>query len=165
MKSFVVLVLCLASALAFPYENVEDDNEYYLIPTRVRRQLDISGGKSGTRITAGHGGTLYQNDRHQVDGSAFASQNFRHFKPDGPLTTGGRVDYLHKPSGSSASVGASNTRGFGTDLSAQGNLNLYRSQNGRTTLDANARYDRHFGGPFGTGRPNYGGGLNFNHRF
>lgn len=58
-----------------------------------------------------------------------------------------------------------NTHRFGTDVSAQGNLNLYRGNNGRTTLDANAGYNRHFGGPGGTGKPNYGGGLQFNHRW
>lgn len=62
-------------------------------------------------------------------------------------------------------MGAEHTRHFGTDVSAGANLNLYRSPNRRTTLDANGSYNRHFGGPSGTGKPNWGAGLNFNHRF
>nr|QYL02208.1 attacin 2 [Lasioderma serricorne] len=167
MLKIFVIAFCVSCAFGYPYEIIEDDQglQYIVVPSRVRRDLDISKSGSGTRVTAGHGGTIFKNDRHQLDGSAYASQNFKHFKPAGPLTTGGELQYQHLPSGSSASLGATNTRGYGTDLSAQGNLNLYRSQDGRTTLDAYGNYDRHYRGPWGTGRPNYGGGLNLNHRF
>lgn len=41
--------------------------------------------------------------------------------------------------------------------------NAWRSQNGRSSLNANANYNRQFVGH--GGRPNYGGGLTFRHQF
>ena len=59
------------------------------------RQTTGSVDSSG-RVTLGHSGTLLNNDRHRLDGSVFAS---RQFHPKGPLTTGGGLDYTHKPTG------------------------------------------------------------------
>lgn len=64
---------------------------------RIFRDLDIGkSGNGGTRITAGHGATLYDNPNHRLDSSAFGSKTFR---PSGPLSVGGQLDYTHKPSG------------------------------------------------------------------
>lgn len=65
----------------------------------------------------------------------------------------------------SVSVGAGHIHKQGTDFNVDAQANLWRSQNGRSSLDANANYNRHYGGSGGTGRPNYGAGLNFRHRF
>ncbi|CAH0561510.1 unnamed protein product [Brassicogethes aeneus] len=166
MKLFLVFIATFVVA-AYGHEIVSsDDGElFYLVPVhRVRRQttFDINKNGPGTRVTLGHKGTIYENPNHKVTGGAFASQQFR---PTGPLTAGGNLGYQHKPSGSGLNVGADNTRGFGTNVNAQGNLNLLRSHNGNTRLDATGGYSRHFGGVGGTGRPNYNAGLNFNHRF
>lgn len=58
--------------------------------------MDIENRGSGTRVTVGHGGNLYDGPVHRIDGSAFASKTFR---PTGPLTVGGQLNYTHKPSG------------------------------------------------------------------
>ncbi|KAI7815566.1 attacin 2, partial [Rhyzopertha dominica] len=126
------------------------------------QSVDISKSGQGTRVTVGHGGNLLDNRLHRLDASGFASKQFH---PSGPLTVGGNLDYTHKPSGAGLGLGAQHTHRFGTDLSATGKVNLYRGNGGRTTLDANAQYNRHFGGPFGTGKPNYGGNVIFTHRF
>lgn len=95
-----------------------------------------------------------------MTGGAFASKPFR---PSGPATVGGNVNYNHLPSGSGIGVNAAKTPRFGTDLGVQGNANLWRKGNSR--LDAVGSYQRHFGGQFGTGKPQAYAGLNFNHQF
>ncbi|CAG2053832.1 unnamed protein product [Timema podura] len=90
---------------------------------------------------------------------------------------------VRRQSGGGLTVDATRTQGGGTLVSAQGSgtvwrsadsqsqlsaqaqANLWRSSNGRSSLDATGSYSRNYGGPYGTGRPNYGGFLNFNHRF
>lgn len=69
-----------------------------------------------------------------------------------------------EPQHGSLEVNAARDR-FGTDVGARLNNNVWQSRDGRSQLNAEANYNRHFGGPGGTGRPNYGVGLNFNHRF
>lgn len=56
-------------------------------------------------------------------------------------------------------------RQAGTNVNLDAQARLWQSQNRKSTLDGNANYQRNFGGQFGTGRPNYGVGLNFRHRF
>lgn len=56
-------------------------------------------------------------------------------------------------------------RQTGTNVNVEAQARLWQSQNRQSTLDANANYQRNFGGQFGTGRPNYGAGLTFRHRF
>ncbi|XP_037040242.1 uncharacterized protein LOC119077157 [Bradysia coprophila] len=56
-------------------------------------------------------------------------------------------------------------RQAGTNVNVDAQARLWQSQNRQSTLDANANYQRNFGGQFGTGRPNYGAGLTFRHRF
>ncbi|KAL3265366.1 hypothetical protein HHI36_009573 [Cryptolaemus montrouzieri] len=165
--AFVIVATICAVSNAQIFDIVEDEfgGEFALVPlplSRQRRQTtaDINKGPSGTQVTLGHQGTIWDNGNHKVTGGGFASKQFR---PTGPLTLGGNVGYEHIPSGSGVNLGASNTRGFGTDLSATGNANIWR--NGNSRLDATGSYGRHFGGPGGTGRPNWGVGLNFNHRF
>lgn len=60
------------------------------------------------------------------------------------------------------SIGAEHQRG-GSNLNIEAQRNLWRANNGRSSLDASANYNRQFGN--GGGRPNYGAGLTFTHRF
>lgn len=53
----------------------------------------------------------------------------------------------------------------GTNLNVEAQARLWQSPDRRSTLDGTANYQRNYGGQFGTGRPNYGAGLNFIHRF
>ncbi|KAK9870777.1 hypothetical protein WA026_009738 [Henosepilachna vigintioctopunctata] len=169
MKTIVSLLgaLCLI-AIVQGYYVAEDEfgENYVMVPlplSRQRRQTSVGIGRGmggGTQVTLGHQGTIFQNDKHLVTGGGFASKQFR---PVGPTTVGGNLGYQHIPSGSGINIGAQNTRHFGTDLQATGNVNLWRQGNSR--LDASGSYGRHYGGPWGTGRPNWGVGLNFNHRF
>lgn len=53
----------------------------------------------------------------------------------------------------------------GTNVAAEAQARLWQSQNRRSTLDGQANYNQHFGGPAGRQRPNYGAGLTFKHRF
>ncbi|XP_044748053.1 uncharacterized protein LOC123309153 isoform X5 [Coccinella septempunctata] len=164
-KSLVFIFGILALVAAEESFFIEDQfgTEYLMVPlplSRQRRQttVDIQKNPVGTQIDLGHKGTIFENDKHLVTGEGFVSKQFR---PTGPTTLGAGLGYEHKPSGSEINLGASNTRGFGTDLSATGTANLWRK--GNTRLDAYANYDRHFGGPRGTGRPDYGAGLQFTH--
>lgn len=64
------------------------------------------------------------------------------------------------------SVGADVSRGpDGTRVRADGQYNIHTSRDGRTTVDANAGYERTYRGPHGTSRPNYNVGVGFRHRF
>lgn len=54
---------------------------------------------------------------------------------------------------------------FGTNLGANVNANIWQTRDGRGQLTGQANYNRHFGGPGGSSRPNYGVGLNYVHRF
>ncbi|XP_037040238.1 uncharacterized protein LOC119077155 [Bradysia coprophila] len=65
----------------------------------------------------------------------------------------------------SVSTTVERNRQAGTNVNVEAQARLWQSQNRQSTLDANANYQRNFGGQFGTGRPNYGAGLTFRHRF
>lgn len=65
----------------------------------------------------------------------------------------------------SVSATVERNRQAGTNLNLEAQARLWQSQNRRSTLDGTANYQRNYGGQFGTGRPNYGVGLNFVHRF
>lgn len=119
----------------------------------IRRPRQATGTLSG-------GGNIYRNGEHSVDGHGYVSKQW---KPNGPTQIGGGLDYKGPRGG--ASVDVDHTRHFGTDVTARGNANLFTSRDGRTTVDGGAYYNRHFGGPFGTGRPNYGANIGLTHRF
>lgn len=63
-----------------------------------------------------------------------------------------------------AIVDIQHTHRGGTDVNAQVQRNLWSSPNGRSTLDGNANFNQHFGRGGGH-RPNYGAGVQFNHKF
>ncbi|KAI4463070.1 attacin c-terminal region [Holotrichia oblita] len=157
---FIVSFCIISTFAGVVHLPTYEDEEYILVPiSRVRRQT-TGGVDSNGRAFVSHTGTLVDNNRHNLQGTASASKQF---KPNGPLTVGGALDYTHKPSGSTLGVGASNTRGFGTDVGATGKYNFYNK--GGTSVFAEGNYGRHFGGPGGTGRPNYYGGFGISHRW
>ncbi|KAK9870783.1 hypothetical protein WA026_009743 [Henosepilachna vigintioctopunctata] len=161
---FVIAVFALFFVYVQTYEIAANEfgEHYLMVPLpliRHRRQtsVDISRGGGGTQVTAGHQGTIFRNDNHHVTGGGFISKQFH---STGPTTVGGNVGYQHIPSGSGINLGASNTRGFGTAVSATGNANIWSSGNSR--LDLTGSYGRHFGGAWGTGPPDYEVALTFN---
>lgn len=130
---------------------------------RIRRQTVFGGvtpGNPGQTATLGTSGTLYNQNGHRLDGHAQVS---RTFNPTGPTSVGAGLDYQGPRAG--ASLNANHINHFGTDVGVTGNANIWRSPNKQSSLDANANYNRHFGGPFGTSKPNYGVGATFTHRF
>lgn len=140
------------------YEYIEEVPMY-----RVRRQTVFGGvtpGNPGATATVGASQNIFNSNGHSLDAHGQVSRTFH---PTGQTSIGTGLDYQGPRGGASATV--DHTRHFGTDVGVQGNANIWRSNNGRSTLDGTANYNRHFGGPFGTGRPNYGAGLQFTHRF
>ncbi|XP_059622751.1 attacin-B-like [Phlebotomus argentipes] len=175
VKVVFLLACAVSAALAYPLEYPEEsvpldlvEELLHFLPLpvrdRVRRQTIFGGvtpgSAGGVQGTIGARGTLYENGGHRVDGHGSVS---RQWHPTGPTTLGAGVDYTG-PRGS-ASVNAQHQHRFGTSLGIEGKANLYRSPNGMTSLDATGGYQRHFGGPFGTSKPNYNVGLGLTHRF
>lgn len=172
-KSFVLFSLLSLSFAQYNYEaeNLEfaqDEDPLYehltiIRPIRVRRQTVYGGltpANPGAKATIGAQGNIFNNNGHSVHANGEISKTF---KPIGPTSIGGGVNYQGPRAGVSGNV--NHVHRFGTDVGVSGNTNIWRSPNGRTSVDANAGYNRHFGGPGGTGRPNYNGNINFNHRF
>ncbi|XP_057667433.1 uncharacterized protein LOC130900678 [Diorhabda carinulata] len=162
MKSFIVLALCLAISAAIPLDIVEDEEgqEYLIVPLhRERREVKVGASQSGVNV--GHSSS-YGNGPHRVDTAVGASKSWgsHGIKPD---SFGGSVSYSHTPSGSSAFAGANRAPGYGTDVSAGGRYNFAGGKNWNAGVSAG--YNRHFGGPGGTGKPQASVGLGVNGRF
>lgn len=179
---FIVLASIAAVASAYPYSDYYDhqmpfamrlrrslpENEPTLyeymdeVPVqRVRRQTVFGGvtpGNPGTTGTIGARGNVFNNNGHSLDAHGQVS---RTFKPTGPVNIGGGLDYQGPRGGVSANV--DHTRHIGTNVGVNGNANIWRSRDGRSSLDGTASYNQQFG-PYG-GRPQYGAGLNFKHNF
>ncbi|XP_072389111.1 uncharacterized protein [Diabrotica undecimpunctata] len=163
MKYNIVFAFCLAVAAAIPVDVAVDEEgqEYLLVPV-FRERRDVKWGANQGGFGASSSGTLLNNNNHRVDGTATESKAWgsHGVKPD---SFGGRVDYSHKPSGSSGFVNADRTPGYGTDVTAGGKYNIAGGKN--WGADVNANYGRHFGGPGGTGKPQAGAGLNVHGNF
>lgn len=64
------------------------------------------------------------------------------------------------------SVGADVSRGpDGTRVRADADYNIHTSRDGRTTVDAQAGWERTYHGPQGNSRPDYNVGIGFRHRW
>lgn len=126
----------------------------------ILRQTKWGVNPSGVGIS--HTGNFFDNDNHRLDGTVSLGKNWNSqgLRPD---QLGGRLDYNHKPSGSSAFVGANNIRGYGTDVNAGLKYNILQGKN--YGVDLTGQYGRHYGGPGGTGSPNSGVFLNLNGKF
>lgn len=120
----------------------------------------LSQSPQGTSGMVGLKGNVFNENGHSLDVNTRIGQTFA---PKGPTSIGGGIDYQGPRVGAGLDVNHINN--YGTNVGVHGNANVWRSNNGRSSLDANANYNRQFGGPFGAGRPNYGAGLNFIHRF
>ncbi|XP_018563821.1 uncharacterized protein LOC108905443 [Anoplophora glabripennis] len=162
MKYFALLAVFAAVATAIPVGFVEDEvgQQYVLVPVnREKRQatkLDISN----TGVTLGHKGNIFDSNSHKLDGSAYATKNFG---TRGLDQFGGRLDYAHKPSASNVFLGADQTRHFGTDVKAGAQYNFVHKKD--FDVGVVGQYERHFGGPFGTGKPQGYVGLTATGRF
>lgn len=106
---------------------------------------------------------LINNPSHQLGATAFQS----HTKLDNGFnynTHGGALNYHNPPNGIGGSVGASRTPGFGTNYNVGVDKNIWRSQDGATSVDAYGLASKTLGGPQ-HGRSNYGFGIGTTHRF
>ncbi|XP_046988041.1 diptericin A [Schistocerca americana] len=56
-------------------------------------------------------------------------------------------------------------KGVGTVLDAQGQGNIFRSDDGKTRVDVQGQYERVIRGPARHSKPNFSGGITFSHRF
>lgn len=118
----------------------------------------------GTSVSAQAQGTPWSSGPHSVDGNAHWSRVFGGRTGTSHPSYGGGLTYT-RSNRASVGVDVSRQRPFGTQVSAQAQGTLWRSNNGRSTIDANAGWSRSYGGAWGTSRPNYGGMINFRHRF
>ncbi|XP_065364092.1 diptericin-D-like [Calliphora vicina] len=59
--------------------------------------------------------------------------------------------------------GGSRKQGFDVSLGAQ--QKVWESQNKRHSVDVNAGYGQHLGGPYGNSRPAYNGGVGYTYKF
>lgn len=173
LKAFVLFCLVALNCAQYHFEaenlefvqNEEPSNKVVseIRPFRVRRQIIFGGltpGRPGTTATVGAQGNLFNNNGHSLHAQGQVSKTF---KPIGPTSVGGALNYQGPNAGVSGNV--NHVHRFGTDVGVTGNANVWKSPNGRSSLDATAGVNRHFGGPFGNGKPNYNGNLNFIHRF
>lgn len=152
----------LAEPVVAQYEEPLYEPMEIIRPIRIRRQIfgGFSPSDHGTTATVGAKGNIFNNNGHSLDAQGQVSKQF---KPTGPTSFGAGLDYQGPRGGVSGN--ANHVRHFGTDVGVTGNANLWRSNNGRATVDATAGYNRHFGGPSGTGRPDYNVGSVFRYRF
>lgn len=168
LKSMVVFCLVSLCYAQYNIKSVDPENSLYKTlvatkPHRIRRQTvfgNVSPGNPGATATIGANGNVFNKNGHTIDAQVQVSKNF---KPNGPTMVGGGIDYQGPRAG--VSVNVNHVHRFGTDVGVSGNANIWKSNDRRSSLDANAGYNRHFGGPSGTGRPNYNGNINFSHRF
>ncbi|KAG4077534.1 hypothetical protein HA402_002961 [Bradysia odoriphaga] len=161
--TFLLSVISSCYSWSIPPVEYSENNLNLPHSRQVRQVLDggiRASDQGGIRGTVGASQTLLNQNGHRLDGHGQISKNW---KPNGPTEIGAGLNYQGPRGG--ASVDANHARHFGTNLNAEGNVNLWRSPNGRSQLDGAANYNQHFGGPGGRSRPNYGGGLNFSHRF
>ncbi|KAK9870784.1 hypothetical protein WA026_009744 [Henosepilachna vigintioctopunctata] len=154
---FSTLLCAFASALPLTIAEDEEGVQYLVLPlSREKRQTtyDISKGPQGTTVQLGHKGTIFDDGSHKVTGAGSISKTFN---PNSPPTFGGNLGYSHEASGSGLNLGVQKTPGYGTDLGVEGRYNIWRE--GKATVDAVGSYNRHYGGQFGTTKPNWYGGV------
>lgn len=136
--------------------------------SRVRRQATVdithSTHTGGTSVSAQMRGNLWKNGPHRVDGHAHWSRVYGGHHGTGHPLYGGGLTYSHS-NRAGLGVDVSRQRPFGTQVSANAKGVLWRSSNGRSSVDATGGWSKSFGGAFGTSRSNYGGTINFRHRF
>lgn len=120
----------------------------------------LEKGQQGATATIGIKKELFNNNGHSLEAHTQVSKTLT---SKGPTAISGGVDYQGPKTG--AGISAVHAKGYGTNVGAHANTNLWRSDNGHSSLDANVNYNRQFGSPFGKTKPNYGGGIHFGHKF
>ncbi|XP_076257473.1 uncharacterized protein LOC143194711 isoform X1 [Rhynchophorus ferrugineus] len=120
----------------------DDKNDEDMLSVRKLRRETTVQLKSPGIGTLSQKGTIVDNRSHQLNGMGFVTKDFtrKGFAPD---AFGGSLGYVNKPTGSNLGIGADSIRGYGTDLSASGRLNLLQLPNGN--FGVSGHYGRHFG--------------------
>nr|XP_022905703.1 uncharacterized protein LOC111417605 [Onthophagus taurus] len=175
MKGFIFFFIFVATSV-FAYEIVTDgQQEYLLVPFesssslgpldsevtargRAKRQTSAIYDSASRRATISHTGTIIDNNNHNLMGTGAISGGKHQ-----PFGVGGSLDYTHKPSASTLSASAKHLDGLGTNVGVSGRYNFINERNTQAYIGAN--YDRQYGGPSGTGNPNYGVFAGLTHRF
>lgn len=159
----VALLCCLAAMCTAAPGGINWGN--FGGPSRPSGGYSLNGNDNG--FSAAFNKDVWRNNDVNNPASVNAAANFNRGFHDNINQVGAGLEYK-SPSGG-VSVNAQHTRGFdrdlGYDIGVQASKNLYTSNDGRTTVDANAGYNRHHGGPLGTGDPQYSGGINLEHKF
>ncbi|CAH1108528.1 unnamed protein product [Psylliodes chrysocephalus] len=156
MNFFIfVIISFVAYSTASPIDLAFEEEEKLRDPSRTKWGLNQAG------YGASHTGNIYDNGKNVLDGTVSASKawNSHGLKPD---VVGGRLDFKNKQTGSAAFLGADRTRGSGTDVNAGVKYNFVQEKN--LNVDVTGQYERHFGGPGGTGKADAGVFLNVNGR-
>nr|CAI5842802.1 unnamed protein product [Callosobruchus analis] len=95
--------------------------------SRARRspQSETHLGANGKGFGISHQGNILNSNGHQLDGGAYANKGFKShgLRPD---QFGGRLDYNHAPSRTSAFGTVDHARRYGTDVSAGVRHDIYR---------------------------------------
>ncbi|CAH1108529.1 unnamed protein product [Psylliodes chrysocephalus] len=149
MKFFIVIISFVAYSTAVPVDIAFLEEKQF-------NELNTKWGLNQDGYGASHTGNIYDNGRNVLDGTVSASKAW-HSHGLEPDVVGGRLEFSNKPSGSTAFVGADRTRGLGTDVNAGVKYNLVQDKN--LNVDVSGQYERHFGGPGGTGKPDAGQSL------
>ncbi|KAH1005159.1 hypothetical protein HUJ04_006194 [Dendroctonus ponderosae] len=155
-SSLLIFALVVVCAAAFPHEGFSPLER----PKRQNRQTSVNVESPGI-ATIQHSGTVFDNNRHRLDGSGYVSKDFSRGGGLRPDAVGGSLDYLHKPSSSSVGVQADHFRHGGTDLKASGTWNFIDTPNAEVGLTGS--YGRHFGS--GSRNPDWGVFLGGTWRF
>nr|XP_023020052.1 uncharacterized protein LOC111508698 [Leptinotarsa decemlineata] len=150
MKFFILISALSAVSSAYPY--IDKWQHQPPLPKRYKR-ADVSitnnlkyGIRDGVPYLD-HKVNLANSGGHILDAHAHVSKNFH---GNGPLQTGGSLNYGH-PSGGGFEISGSKIPGGGSNIGAAGVYNLYR--NGGFGVDFKGGYNQNFGGPRGNGPP------------
>ncbi|VEN33768.1 unnamed protein product [Callosobruchus maculatus] len=167
MKHIIIIGLCFMVVNGMPYEIAEDEEgqEYYMVPlSRARRSPDTETSICVKEKSSGvaHSGNIFDKNGHRLDGSAYANKDHHSpgIKPD---QFGGQWNYNHDPSRTSAFVGADHTKGYGTDAGAGIKHDIHRSKDFNVGVGVGAQ--KHYGGPGGDTRPQFGAFVRGSGRF
>lgn len=119
----------------------------------------------GTTNTVGGHLNLYNNGDHKVNVNAFKSHTKLHKRQiDSFDRYGGNVEYQHR-NGHSASLGVQSIPQINQQtIDANAKVNLWRSNDQRTTFDWNTGASKNVG-QFNRGQTNWNTGVGLTHRF
>nr|P24490.1 RecName: Full=Sarcotoxin II-3; Flags: Precursor [Sarcophaga peregrina]BAA14185.1 sarcotoxin II unit 3 [Sarcophaga peregrina] len=120
---------------------------------------DVNRGVSDT-LTKSISANVFRNDNHNLDASVFRS-DVRQNNGFNFQKTGGMLDYSHA-NGHGLNAGLTRFSGIGNQANVGGYSTLFRSNDGLTSLKANAGGSQWLSGPFANQR-DYSFGLGLSH--